>query len=71
MFVFYGSPDIVDLEPFSTVTFRPYIDIVLLFTSHFVEPEVEIRKIVQASLRNPDLFMIIRIWPLLHERYRI
>lgn len=42
---FYGSPDIIDLEPFPTVTFRPYIDTVLVFTSHFVEPQVETRKI--------------------------
>lgn len=68
---FYGSPDIVDLEPFSTVTFKPYIGTVLVFTSHSVEPRVEIRKIVQASLRNPDLFTIIRVLPLLHESYRI
>lgn len=46
---FYGSPDIVDLEPFSKVTFRPFIDTVLGFTSHFVEPQVEIWKNLQAS----------------------
>lgn len=40
----YGSPDIVDLEPFSTVTFRPYIDTVLGFTSHFVGPELKSEK---------------------------
>lgn len=52
MYVFMVHPILSTLNhSLRLPTFRPYIDTVLVFTSHFVEPQVEIwKKITSVSL---------------------